>query len=86
MSNPTEVFVSLPFVEESFQQFGPGGQFHELLIVGDAIAGAAQSLELTDQERHAAEAEVAALTFHGSPWVKNSPGDILPAAVLRETG
>jgi Domain of unknown function (DUF4209) len=74
MSNPTGVFVSLPFVEESFQQFGLAGKFHELFIVGDAIAGAAQSLELTDQERHSVEAEVAALTFHGSPRVKSCWG------------
>jgi hypothetical protein len=43
-------FVSLPFVEESLRQFGPQGQFHELFIVGDAIAAAAQPLELTSRE------------------------------------
>jgi len=71
MSNSTEDFISLPFVEEAFRQFGPQCLIHELFIVGDAIAATAQSQELTSDERLAVEAEVAALTFHGSPWVKS---------------
>jgi lysyl-tRNA synthetase class 1 len=71
MSNSIQNFVSLPFVEEAFQQFGLNGGLRELFMVGDAIAFGAQSLELTDQERHAVEAEVAALTFHGNPRVKS---------------
>jgi hypothetical protein len=71
MSNLNEYFASLPFVDEAFQQFGPNRGLPELFIVGDAIAFGAQSLELTDQERHAVDAEVAALTFHGSPRVKS---------------
>jgi hypothetical protein len=71
MSNSTQVFLFLPFVEQAFQQFGPEGQFRELFMVGDAIDFAALSLELTDKERHAAAADVAALIFHGSPKVKS---------------
>ena len=70
MSNSTEDFFLIPFVEEAFRQFGPGEQYPELFMVGDAIGFAALSLELTDKERHAVEADVAALTFHGSPRVK----------------
>lgn len=69
MSNSTEEFLLLPFVEEAFQRFGQGNQLPELFMVGDCIGFAALSLELTSEERHAVEADVAALVFHGSPKV-----------------
>jgi len=71
MSNSTEEFLLLPFVEEAFQRFGQGNQLPELFMVGDSIGFAALSLELTSEERHAVEADVAALIFHGSPKVKS---------------
>ncbi len=66
--------MPLPFVEKLIEEFGPTGKFSELFMVGDAIAVAAQSMELTAEERSAVEAEVAALTFHGGPWIKSCWG------------
>jgi hypothetical protein len=66
--------MPLLFVEKLIEEFGPTGTFSELFMVGDAIAVAAQSMELTDEERSAVEAEIAALTFHGGPWIKSCWG------------
>jgi len=66
--------MPLPFVEQLIEQFGATATFPELFMVGDAIAVEAQSMKLTDEERSEVEAEVAALTFHGSPWVKSCWG------------
>ena len=66
--------MPIPFVEQLIEQFGATATFPELFMVGDAIAVEAQSMKLTDEERSEVEAEVAALTFHGSPWVKSCWG------------
>ena len=71
MANSAEDFLLMPFVEEAFQRFGRGNQFPELFMVGDFIGFAALSLELTNEERHAVDADVAALIFHGSSQVKS---------------
>ncbi len=66
--------MPLPFVEQLIEQFGASGKFSELFMVGDAMSVAARSMELTDEERNAVEAEVAAFTFHGGPWIKSCWG------------
>jgi len=71
MANSAEDFLLMPFIEEAFQRFGRGNQFPELFMVGDFIGFAALSLELTNEERHAVDADVAALIFHGSSQVKS---------------
>jgi hypothetical protein len=74
MSNSVDGFLLIPFVESAFEKFGPSGEFRELFMVGDFIGYTALSLALNESERRAVEADVAAMTFHGSPNVDSPWG------------